>query len=52
MRGGKLEWKNRPLWYDAYVAFPPFDEPKWNLKMEKHDELVRKIFYQEDIQRG
>ena len=52
IRSGKIRWQDRPLWYDAYVAHPPFFEPAWNIKLPKHGEEVRKIFYHEDVERA
>jgi hypothetical protein len=47
-----LKWEERPLWYDAYVLVPPFNEPVGDKKFPKHDEPVRDIFYQEDLRRS
>jgi len=52
IRSGQLKWEDRPLWYDIYAAFPPFEEPVWDLKMPKRDEPVRKIYYKEDVIRA
>lgn len=49
IRSGQLKWEDRPLWYDAYVLFPPFNEPVGNKKFPKHNEAVRDLFYSEDV---
>ncbi|CAJ0941674.1 unnamed protein product, partial [Mesorhabditis belari] len=48
IRSGQLHWSDRPLWYDVYVSSPPLTPPVWNVKMDRHDEPLRKIFYEED----
>ncbi|VDM54195.1 unnamed protein product [Angiostrongylus costaricensis] len=48
IRSGQMSWADRPLWYDVYIAHPPLQAHDWNVKHAKHDEPVRKIFYEED----
>lgn len=43
MRSGQLKWEERPLWYDAYVMFPPFETPIGDKKYPKHKETVPDI---------
>uniref|UniRef100_A0A0N4Z711 Small ribosomal subunit protein mS23 n=1 Tax=Parastrongyloides trichosuri TaxID=131310 RepID=A0A0N4Z711_PARTI len=52
LRSGQMQWKDRPLWYDVYAACPPYNEPIWDMKMPKHGEPIRPIYYEEDIQRA
>jgi len=52
IRSGKMQWRERPIWYDAYVSHPPYDDPVWNIQMPKHETEVRKIFYAEDLARA
>jgi hypothetical protein len=33
-------------------VYPPFHDPVWDLKLPKYGTEVRKIFYQEDIERA
>uniref|UniRef100_A0A915LFR0 Ribosomal protein S23 mitochondrial conserved domain-containing protein n=3 Tax=Meloidogyne incognita group TaxID=654580 RepID=A0A915LFR0_MELJA len=49
---GNQKWEDRPLWFDAYSAHPPFEEPIFNIRRPKIDEPVRKIFYPEDLERA
>ncbi|KAJ8910590.1 hypothetical protein NQ315_013559 [Exocentrus adspersus] len=30
LRSGAMHWQDRPVWYDIYNAFPPFDEPTFH----------------------
>ncbi|KAI6190182.1 28S ribosomal protein S23, mitochondrial [Aphelenchoides bicaudatus] len=52
IRSGKMKWEERPLWYDAYVTYPPYEEPIWDRKWPKHTEEVRELFYEEDVERA
>jgi small subunit ribosomal protein S23 len=52
IRSNQMKWEHRPLWYDIYAAVPPFEEPVWDLKMDKADEPVRSIMYKEDTIRA
>jgi small subunit ribosomal protein S23 len=52
IRAGQMKWEERPLWYDAYVLFPPHNEPIWDRKWPKHTDEIRELFYAEDIERG
>ena len=52
IRAGNLKWEDRPIWYDAYAAHPPFNEPVWHIQMPKRAEPVPKIFYPEDVERA
>ncbi|CAJ0593046.1 unnamed protein product [Cylicocyclus nassatus] len=52
IRSGQLPWAERPLWYDVYVAHQPLEPHDWNVKHARHDEPVRKIFYNEDLVRA
>ncbi|GMT19292.1 hypothetical protein PFISCL1PPCAC_10589, partial [Pristionchus fissidentatus] len=52
IRSGQMQWVDRPVWYDVYVAHPPLTAPDWNVKLPKHDEPVKKIFYEEDVVRA
>ena len=47
-----MKWEERPIWYDAYVKQPPFEDPVWNIKMPKQGTEVRKLFYLEDLERA
>ena len=49
---GKLKWEDRPLWFDAYIAHPPLQEPVWDIRMPKRGEPIPKIFYHDDIGRA
>ncbi|VDN01611.1 unnamed protein product [Thelazia callipaeda] len=49
LRSGQMTWKDRPLWYDVYVANPPQHEPSSNSYFPAQKEAIRKIYYQEDI---
>uniref|UniRef100_A0A0R3RQI6 Small ribosomal subunit protein mS23 n=1 Tax=Elaeophora elaphi TaxID=1147741 RepID=A0A0R3RQI6_9BILA len=44
LRSGQLKWKERPLWYDVYVANPPQIEPSADASSP-----IRKLYYKEDI---
>ncbi|KAL4002891.1 Mitochondrial ribosomal protein S23 family protein [Acanthocheilonema viteae] len=44
LRSGQLEWKERPLWYDVYVANPPHIEPSVKTSFP-----IRKLYYKEDV---
>ncbi|CAG9539614.1 unnamed protein product [Cercopithifilaria johnstoni] len=44
LRSGQLKWKERPLWYDVYVANPPYIEPSVGASFP-----IRKLYYKEDI---
>lgn len=48
MKGGVM--KKKPIWYDVYVKYPPFEEP--TVLREKPDIPVNEIFYAEDLQRA
>ncbi|CAI5445571.1 unnamed protein product [Caenorhabditis angaria] len=52
IRAGQLSWSDRPLWYDVYVSSPPLSPPDWNVKLAKHGEPIRPIFYEEDVLRA
>ncbi|GMR42543.1 hypothetical protein PMAYCL1PPCAC_12738, partial [Pristionchus mayeri] len=52
IRSGQMKWADRPVWYDVYVAHPPLTAPDWNVQLPKHNEPVRKIFYEEDVVRA
>jgi hypothetical protein len=47
-----MKWEDRPIWYDPYVLYPPFDEPVWDRKWPKHADEVRQLFYREDLERA
>uniref|UniRef100_A0A914HYB5 Ribosomal protein S23 mitochondrial conserved domain-containing protein n=1 Tax=Globodera rostochiensis TaxID=31243 RepID=A0A914HYB5_GLORO len=49
---GHLKWEDRPIWFDAYAAHPPQNEPNWDIIMPKREEALPKIFYHEDIDRA
>lgn len=46
LQSGALKWEDRPLWYDVYGAFPPFDIPKFNRTIPNIK--LRHIYYKED----
>ncbi|VDK67226.1 unnamed protein product [Onchocerca ochengi] len=44
LRSGQMKWKERPLWYDVYVANPPQIELSADASLP-----IRKLYYKEDI---
>ncbi|VDP13653.1 unnamed protein product [Onchocerca flexuosa] len=44
LRSGQMKWKERPLWYDVYVANPPQTELSADASLP-----IRKLYYKEDI---
>uniref|UniRef100_A0A1I7VKB2 Small ribosomal subunit protein mS23 n=1 Tax=Loa loa TaxID=7209 RepID=A0A1I7VKB2_LOALO len=44
LRSRQLKWKERPLWYDVYVANPPHFESSANVSYP-----IRKLYYRKDI---
>lgn len=49
IKSGALKFEERPIWYDVYEKFPPFNEPKFDQKVEATK--IREIFYAEDKDR-
>ncbi|VDM10633.1 unnamed protein product [Wuchereria bancrofti] len=44
LRSSQLKWKERPLWYDVYIANPPHTETSADKSFP-----IRKLYYKEDI---
>lgn len=50
MKSEAVAWKDRPLWYDVVLRFPPAVEPV--LERPVPDVEVKKILYPEDFVRA
>ncbi|XP_026462692.1 probable 28S ribosomal protein S23, mitochondrial [Ctenocephalides felis] len=50
IKANGMKWKERPLWYDIYKAFPPALEPKYARPVPNLP--IRNIFYEEDVIRA
>lgn len=50
LKSGLVSWKERPVWYDIYRAFPPEREPVYRTVLSKAPQapLPPKILYYED----
>lgn len=46
IKSGALRYEDRPIWYDAYAAFPPKIEPLFT--REAPSQQVRRLLYSED----
>ncbi|XP_022645273.1 probable 28S ribosomal protein S23, mitochondrial isoform X3 [Varroa destructor] len=51
LRAGGMKWKDRPIWYDIYNAYPPEIEPLY-FREEPPVNPIRPILYKEDIIRA
>lgn len=46
LKAGVMKWEDRPIWYDVYKAFPPYDEPRYD--RPEPNMPLKPIFYPED----